>query len=172
MLSLQSNTMKILISILCLYYLLPVEAEHIDRYSRCESCLAAAQELEEAIKDTPPDSRQSVIEKLLSGQLCENLSYNEHVSKDKMKSTCRRLLNSHKEKFHVALVNEKQKNLSIVLCYEQSHACVGVKRQHFQDSKAIFTETDIDALLRDNQENVRVARPLHAGSPAHKRDEM
>ena len=42
----------------------------------------------------------------------------------------------------------------------------------WQHARAIFTETDIDASLQDNQENVRVAHPVHAGSPVHKRDEM
>lgn len=39
---------------------------------------------------------------------------------------------SHYDKFRVALANKEPKYLDIVLCYEQSRACVGVKRQSFE----------------------------------------
>lgn len=42
----------------------------------------------------------------------------------------------------------------------------------WQDSKGAFTESDIDALLQDNKENVRIAQPIHSGSPVHTGDEL
>ena len=39
---------------------------------------------------------------------------------------------SHYDHFHVALLTKEPKHLDIVLCYEQSPACVGVKRQYFE----------------------------------------
>ena len=39
---------------------------------------------------------------------------------------------SNYDQFHAALVDKEPKNLDIVLCYEQSTACVGVKRQSFE----------------------------------------
>lgn len=113
---------------------------------------------------------------------------------------------SHHDKFQAALMNKEPKNLDIVMCYEQSTACVGVKRMSFkvgcryfgieglniniwnlnefiswdltfvwflrQDSKTTFTKSDIDALLQDNKEKVRIAKPVYSGSPAQSRDEL
>lgn len=39
---------------------------------------------------------------------------------------------SHYDQFHAALVNKEPKHLDILLCYEQSTACVGVKRTSFE----------------------------------------
>merc|ERR1719357_2090572 len=108
------------------------------------------------MKEAPPESRQTVVKNLISGSVCEKLLSYKHdrFSKDKMISSCKHLLDSHYNQFHAALVNKEPKQLGIVLCYEQSTACVGVKRQSFDESKTTFTESDIDALLRDNKENV------------------
>lgn len=42
------------------------------------------------------------------------------------------LPDSNHEKFRAALVNKETKHLEIVLCYEQSAACIGVKRHNFK----------------------------------------
>lgn len=118
-------------------------------------------EIEKGIKQAPAGSRYTTIDKLLSWHLCEKrlTSNHEHVSKDTMKSACMHLLgktfrkeknhninvcvtgyfityflylDSHRNQFRAALVKEEPKNLDIVLCYELSHACVGVKRRTFQ----------------------------------------
>lgn len=39
---------------------------------------------------------------------------------------------SHYAQFHAALLNKEPKHLDILLCYEQSRACVGVKHTSFQ----------------------------------------
>ncbi|KAF3700188.1 Centriolar coiled-coil protein of 110 kDa Centrosomal protein of 110 kDa [Channa argus] len=121
-------------------------------------------EIEKAMKEVPSDSRQKVVENLISGGVCKKLlSYQQdHVSMDKMRSSCMHLLDSHHEQFREALVNREPKHLEIVMCYEQSTACVGVKRQSFKDSKTTFTKSVIDALLRDNKGNVRIAQPIHS----------
>ncbi|KAM7372003.1 hypothetical protein PAMP_009202 [Pampus punctatissimus] len=149
-------------------------SEDIDRYTYCESCITAAQEIEKAMKEAPAESRQTVVENLISGGVCEKpLFYkHDHFSKDEMTSSCMQLLDSHYNQFHAALVNKEPKHLDIVLCYEQSTACVGVKRQSFEESKTTFTERDIDALLRDNKENVRIAQPIHSSSHVHSKDEL
>lgn len=41
-------------------------------------------------------------------------------------------IESHYVQFHAALLNEEPKRLDILLCYEQSTACVGVKHTSFQ----------------------------------------
>ncbi|CAK6964734.1 hypothetical protein PFLUV_G00176590 [Scomber scombrus] len=166
--------MKISIFVMCMFYLLPVQPEDIDRYAYCESCLTVAQEIEEALKETPAESRQAVIEHLISGGVCDKLLSYKHgqSSKDKMTSYCIHLLDSHYDNFHAALVNKEPKHFGVVLCYEQSTACVGVKRQSFEGSKTTFTESDIDALLWKNKENVRIAKPIHSGSPVHSKDEL
>ncbi|MEQ2242236.1 hypothetical protein ILYODFUR_033597 [Ilyodon furcidens] len=168
-----SKTMKISIFLICVGHYLPVQPNNIDRYSYCESCLTAAREIEKGIKEAPAGSRQKVIEKLLSWRLCEKIltSNDEHVPKDKMKSACLHLLDSHRTQFRAALVKEELKNLEMVLCYELSYACIGVKRQTFQDSKATYTNIEIDALVRD-KENVRIAKPIHAASPEQRRNEL
>lgn len=150
---------------MCIGDYLPVQPHNTDRNSYCESCLTAAQELEKGINDAPAASRQAVIEKLLSRRLCEKL---EDVSK----SACMHLLDSNRDKFRTYLLKEVPKNLDIMLCYEVSHACIGVKRQAFQDSKPTFTDAEIAALLRDNKENVRVAHPTHEALPEQRRNEL
>ncbi|KAM6913903.1 uncharacterized protein PEZ65_014408 [Lycodopsis pacificus] len=148
--------------------------DNVDRYAYCESCLTTAQEIEKAMKEAPAESRQTVVENLISGGVCEKLLSYKHddVSMDKMTSSCVHLLESHYDQFHEALVNEGPKHLDIVLCYEQSMACVGLKRQSFESSKTTFTESDIEALLRDNKAHVRIAQPVHSGSPVHSKDEL
>lgn len=39
---------------------------------------------------------------------------------------------SYYEQFRMVLLNKEPKHLHIVLCYEQSRACVGVKRSSFE----------------------------------------
>ncbi|AWP18920.1 Hypothetical protein SMAX5B_020886 [Scophthalmus maximus] len=131
-------------------------------------------EIEKAMKKAPAERKQTVVENLIRGGVCKNLlsHKHDHNTNDKLMSSCRHLLDSNYEQFHAALVNKEPKNLDIVLCYEQSTACVGVKRQSFEDSKATFTESDIDALLQDNKESVRIAQPIRSGSPMHSRDEL
>lgn len=108
------------------------------------------------MKDVPAERRQRVVESLISGDVCEKLLTYKQVSKDKMKSSCMDLLGkskknnsigllyiyviilqltdwnidpgSHYDKFNSALLTKEPKHLDIVLCYEQSTACVGVKR--------------------------------------------
>ncbi|XP_073351096.1 uncharacterized protein [Pagrus major] len=159
----------------CVTCVIPYKADDMERYAYCESCLTAAREIEKAMKEAPAESRQTVVKSLISGGVCEKmLSYkHDHVSKDKMTSSCMHLLESNHDQFNLALVNKEPKHLDIVLCYEQSTACVGVKRQPFEDSrKSTFTESHIEALLRDNKENVRIARPTHSGSLTHSGEEL
>ncbi|XP_014910960.1 uncharacterized protein LOC106961626 isoform X3 [Poecilia latipinna] len=131
-------------------------------------------EIEKGIKEAPAGSRHTAIDKLLSWRLCEKLltSNHEHVSKDAMKSACIHLLDSHRTQFRAALVKKETKNLDIVLCYELSHACIGVKRQTFQDSKATLTDDEIAGMLRDNPENVRISQPIYEASPEQRRNEL
>ncbi|KAG7242911.1 hypothetical protein INR49_018166 [Caranx melampygus] len=166
--------MKTLIFLMSMCFLLPVQPEDVNRYIYCESCLTVAQEIEKALTEVPAESRGKAVKSLISGRACEKLLYykHDHISNDKLMSSCTHLFDSHHDQFHEALVNKEPKNLDIVLCYEQSTACVGVKRMSFKDSKTTFTESDIDALLRDNKENVRIAKPTYSGSPAHSRDEL
>ncbi|XP_078807738.1 uncharacterized protein LOC144994301 [Oryzias latipes] len=158
--------MKISFFFICMFYFIPTQAQKKDHHMNCESCLKAAQVMEKVIKETPTESRQRVVEKLLGGQLCHHLlSYNqEHATKDKVLSACTELLDSHRDQFLAALAREEPKNLSIVMCYEQSHACVGVKQKSQEDSKVDFAESDIEALLQTHKENVRIAQPITAHS--------
>ncbi|XP_014910959.1 uncharacterized protein LOC106961626 isoform X2 [Poecilia latipinna] len=168
------RTMKTIIFLMCMGCSLPVQSHATDRYSYCESCLTAAREIEKGIKEAPAGSRHTAIDKLLSWRLCEKLltSNHEHVSKDAMKSACIHLLDSHRTQFRAALVKKETKNLDIVLCYELSHACIGVKRQTFQDSKATLTDDEIAGMLRDNPENVRISQPIYEASPEQRRNEL
>ncbi|KAA8585091.1 hypothetical protein FQN60_003785 [Etheostoma spectabile] len=136
--------------------------------------LTAPSEIEKAMKEAPNESRQTVVENLIAGGVCEKLmSYkHDHDSKDTMTSSCVQFLESHYDQLHVALVNKEPKHLDVVLCYEQSRACIGVKHQSSESSKTPFTESDIEALLRDNKEHVRIAQPVHPGSPVHSKDEL
>ncbi|RVE69514.1 hypothetical protein OJAV_G00078670 [Oryzias javanicus] len=158
--------MNIFVFFICMLYFVPTQAEKKDRHMYCESCLKAAQVMEKIIKETPSESRQRVAEKLLAGELCsELLSYNQdHVSKDKMLYACRELLDSHRDQFHAAVAHEEPKNLPVVMCFEQSHACVGVKQKSQEDSKVDFAESEIEALLHKHKKNVRIAHPVNAHS--------
>lgn len=119
--------------------------------------------IEKEVKDIPNESRQRLIENLISGDVCEKLVSSRQVPGDKMKSSCMDLLGkneknnniglytlfypvannlhwnfdpgSHYDQFHSALLSKELKHLEIVLCYEQSTACVGVKRP---SSEVIF----------------------------------
>ncbi|KAM9843382.1 uncharacterized protein ACBR49_012598 isoform 2-T2 [Aulostomus maculatus] len=164
--------MKTILFVMSCCCFLPVLTEDVDRHIYCESCLATAKEVEEALKDAPAGGRHTLVETLLSGDVCEKLPSGKHFSKDKIASACLHLLESHHNQFHAALVAKNPKHLDIVLCYEQSRACVGVKRQSFEDSKLPFTERDIDALLHDNKERLRISQPVHSGSSVHSKDEM
>lgn len=115
------------------------------------------------MKEATAESRQRVIESLISGGVCERLLFykNKHSPKD-MKSSCVHLLgeitkkqyctrflylqyfyiipssftylDNHYDQLHAALVNRKPKRLDLFLCYEQSTACIGVKRESFEVS--------------------------------------
>lgn len=65
--------------------------------------------MEKVIKETPTESRQRVVEKLLGGQLCHHLlSYNqEHATKDKVLSACTELLGK------ISVPDEKSLDLQI-----------------------------------------------------------
>ncbi|KAM9394259.1 uncharacterized protein KZ484_005330 [Pholidichthys leucotaenia] len=166
--------MKILTFTLFMCNLLLVQLKDGNRYTYCETCLKAAQGLERAIKEAPAASRKAVVEKLLSGELCEKLVSHNHdqISKDKLASSCAFLLEANYKEFHAALLDKEPENLNVLLCYEQSNACVGVKLQTFEDSKGTFTAADIDALLHENKEKVRIARPVHPGPSVHPGDEL
>ncbi|KAF7654114.1 hypothetical protein LDENG_00073850 [Lucifuga dentata] len=169
----QSLTMKTLIFLLYTFHLLAAQPKDVDRYAYCESCLTTANEIEKAMKEAPAESRQKVIESLISGGVCERLLFykNNHLYKH-MKSSCIHLLDNHSDQFYAALVNKEPKHLDIILCYEQSAACVGVKRKSFENSKSPFKNSDIDALLQDNKEKVRLTQPVRSGSPFPSKDEL
>lgn len=111
------------------------------------------------MKEAPAESRQRVVERLISGDVCERPPFHSHgaLSRDIMTSSCKHLLgknirvwyktmlllyrlilsfNPHSddryEQFHAVLLNKEPERLDIALCYEQSTACVGVKHQSFQ----------------------------------------
>ncbi|KAM7386876.1 hypothetical protein PAMA_009484 [Pampus argenteus] len=69
-------------------------SEDIDRNTYCESCITAAREIEKAMKEAPAESRQTVVENLISGGVCEKLLFHkhDHFSKDEMTSSCMHLL--------------------------------------------------------------------------------
>lgn len=48
------------------------------------------------MKDVPAEKRQRVVEKLISGDVCEKLMTNKQVPEDKIKSTCLDLLGKSK----------------------------------------------------------------------------
>ncbi|KAM6966104.1 uncharacterized protein LKV04_018602 [Tautogolabrus adspersus] len=166
--------MKTFILFMFMCFVLPVQPKDTDRNAYCESCLSAAQEIERAIKETPAERRQTAVEELLHGAVCKKLNsiQHAHVSKDKLVSSCMKLIDSNYDQFYEALLTKEPKNLSVVLCYEQSTACVGVKRKSFEDSKTNFSDSDIEALLQANKDNVRVSQPIHSGSPVDSRDEL
>ncbi|KAM3598598.1 uncharacterized protein V6R79_020149 [Siganus canaliculatus] len=170
-----SLKMRFILFVICVRFLLPVQPDDTERYFHCESCLTVAQEIEKVMMEAPAESRQTVAEGLINGGVCEKLlSFRHgHVPKDRIVSSCMHLLESHYDQFHAVLINREPKHLDIVLCYELSIACVGVKRQSFEDTKkTTFTEGDIEALLWDNKERVRIADPVHSDSPVHSKEEL
>ncbi|KAG7504940.1 hypothetical protein JOB18_019899 [Solea senegalensis] len=126
--------MEILIFLVCTCFLLPVQPKETDRQTYCESCLTMAQEIEKVLKQAPDENRQTAVKNLISGGVCKKVSSfkNDHKTNNKLVSSCIQLLDSHYAQFREALVNKEPKNLGIVLCYEESKACVGVKRQSFE----------------------------------------
>ncbi|XP_078140697.1 uncharacterized protein LOC144539473 [Centroberyx gerrardi] len=166
--------MKILIFVMCTFQLLAAQPQGVDRYTYCESCLTTAQEIERVMKEAPAEGRQRAVESLISGDVCERRLFHKHgdLSKDKMASSCKHLLDDHYDQFHAALVNKEPEHLDIVLCYEQSTACVGVKRHSFENSKTTFKDSDIDTLLRHNEASVRIAQPIRTSSPVPPKDEL
>ncbi|CAJ1075006.1 hypothetical protein PFLUV_G00176590 [Xyrichtys novacula] len=146
----------------------------MDRYVDCESCLTAAQEIEKSLKGAPAESRQTIVKGLLHGDVCKKLHsfQHAHISKDKLIISCMKLMDSNYDQFYEALVAKEPNNLGIVLCYEQSRACVGVKRQSFEDVKQSFSADDIEALIQANKEKVRISQPVHSGSRESPRDEL
>lgn len=151
-----------------------MQLKETDRNAYCESCLTAADEIEKALKEAPAESRLTVLEGLLHGGVCQKLQSFQHarVSKDKLISSCMQLMDSNYEQFYEALATKEPNNLKIILCYEQSKTCVGVKRKSFEDSKKTFSDSDIEALLQSNKVNVRIVQPIHSGSQDHLKDEL
>ncbi|CAL1588338.1 unnamed protein product [Knipowitschia caucasica] len=132
-------------------------SEQIERKLLCESCLAAAKEIETALKDAPISGRMVVIKKLIRGYVCNKLAEDKRPS-------CMQLLGMFRDEFSQALAGKVSdpKQLGVVLCYEQSKACVGVKLHSFKEHPNLNLERDIDDLLRDNKEKVRFVKPIHS----------
>ncbi|KAK7940367.1 hypothetical protein WMY93_003693 [Mugilogobius chulae] len=141
--------------VLLVSYLTLVQSEEIDRKLLCESCLTAAKEIEKALQDAPIKNRKTVIKKLMQGAVCYKLP------EDK-RSPCLHLFGLHQDEFRQALSGKDSKQLDILLCYEHSTACVGVKLQSFKDQRSTTLESDIEALLRENKDKVRFVKPIHS----------
>ncbi|KAK0141502.1 hypothetical protein N1851_021396 [Merluccius polli] len=92
-----------------------------------------AVEIVKVIKDSPAVTRQIVLKRLLSGEVCDRPVFHNHkvAYKDTMTSSCKQLLEDHHEEFSEVLLSEEPKNLEITMCYELSSSCVGVKHQSF-----------------------------------------
>ncbi|KAI9999509.1 hypothetical protein NQD34_018465 [Periophthalmus magnuspinnatus] len=101
----------------------------------------------------------------MQGAVCHKLP------EDKI-SSCLHLLGMHQDEFIQALSGQEPKQLDIVLCYEQSTACVGVKLHTFMDRTSTTLERDIDALLYENKDKVLFAKPTHSSSTGHPKEEL
>ncbi|CAL8287740.1 unnamed protein product [Boreogadus saida] len=162
------STMKVLILVVCTFHLMVAQHPTADRSTHCESCLLTAREMEKILKDSPAASRETVLEHLLDGEVCDRPAFHNHKAgpKDTLMSSCKRLLEDHREQFSEALYNKEPKGLEITLCYERSASCVGVKRHSFENSKVMFKDSDLEALIQSHKGNMRVSQPLHTHSPS------
>ncbi|XP_077412332.1 uncharacterized protein LOC144043021 [Vanacampus margaritifer] len=159
----QPHTMKILLFALCSCFFLHVQTENIDRYAYCESCIIAAKEFEKEMQEAPVESRQALVDDLIS-EVCNRLNSHKQFTKDKLTTACIQLFDSHYDQFHAALLSHEPDRLDVVLCYEKSTACVGIKRHSFEDSKIPFTDDYIENLLQNHKDNVRITQPIHSSS--------
>ncbi|KAJ8254200.1 hypothetical protein COCON_G00208120 [Conger conger] len=166
--------LAILLSIMCSIGA-PVELPHgVDHYAYCESCLATTKEMETIEKKLSLGSRPQLVERLVDDVLCESASFQRHahLPVDKLRAACKHLLDVHGEEFRDALLRRESERLDILLCYEKSLACVGVKR-HANKNKNSFTDNDIEALLQQNSADLRIARPVHSNiTETHLKDEL
>lgn len=156
-------TMKLFILVVCTFHLIVAQHQAADRSTHCESCLITAREIEKVLRDSPADARQPVLRRLLAGEVCERPVFHNHqvASRDTLTACCKQLLEGHHEEFSEALLHGNPKHMEITLCYEQSHTCVGVKRQSFQNPKDTFKD-DLDALIQSNKGNMRISRPIRS----------
>lgn len=153
----------ILVSIICSFGASVQLPRGVDRYAYCESCLATTQEMETIERKLSLGSRAQLVEKLVDDVLCESASFQRraHLPADQLRTACKHLLDVYGEEFRDALLRRREsERLDILLCYESSLACVGVKR-HADQNKNSFTDSDIEALMQHNSVDLRVARPVH-----------
>ncbi|KAG5832603.1 hypothetical protein ANANG_G00292860 [Anguilla anguilla] len=158
----------ILVSIICSFGASVQLPRGVDRYAYCESCLATTQEMEAIERKLSLGSRPQLVEKLVDDVICENVSFQRraHLPADQLRTACKHLLDVYGEEFRDALLRRREsERLDILLCYESSLACVGVKRHADQvgqqENKNSFTDSDIEALMQHNSVNLRVGRPVH-----------
>ncbi|KAJ8251511.1 hypothetical protein GJAV_G00222140 [Gymnothorax javanicus] len=150
-----------LISIMCSFGASTELPRGVDRYAYCESCLATSKEMETIEKKLSFGSRTQLVDKLVDDVLCESASFQRHsdIPVDQLRTACKHLLDVHGEEFRDALLRKKSTRKDILLCYESSFACVGVKRHTNKESS--FTDKDIEELLQKNNAELRIARPVH-----------
>ncbi|KAG9340434.1 hypothetical protein JZ751_021547 [Albula glossodonta] len=118
-------------------------------------------------------SRPQLVERLVDDILCETASFQKHsdLPDDKFTVACKHLLDVHGEDFRDALLRRESERLDVLLCYQSSLACVGVKR-HANQNKASFKDSDIENLLEENRENIRITRPVHTNFTKMDKDEL
>ncbi|KAJ8346073.1 hypothetical protein SKAU_G00302660 [Synaphobranchus kaupii] len=164
----------ILVSIICSLDASTQLPRGVDRYAYCESCLATTQEMETIERKLSLGSRPQLVERMIDDVLCESASFqtHSHLPVDQLRAACKHLLDVHGEEFRDALLRRESERLDILLCYESSLACVGVKR-HTDQNKNSFTDNDMEALLQQNSANLRTARPVHTNiTKTHLKDEL
>ncbi|KAK6475957.1 hypothetical protein HHUSO_G23955 [Huso huso] len=135
----------------------------VDHNTYCECCLATVLELKKGLQ-VPSEEPRMV--KTLIENTCRTAHFQStSVPADIMKRVCEHLIEVHGEALNEVLQSRSKDDFEILLCYEHSLACTGVKRNNPQNNgKPPFKDQDIKILLEKNHKKVRFVNPVHSST--------
>ncbi|XP_066544972.1 uncharacterized protein LOC136712345 [Amia ocellicauda] len=161
----------VLISIMCALESAAELPPGVDRNTYCESCLAAVKELKGFLREPSTQPSEARVRTRLAS-VCKADTFNGYnLPTDNMVAACRHLLDTHDKEFLELLLSRRTGELDVLLCYELSLACVGVRRRQ-QENREKAEFTDMDSFLQGQKEKVRFVNPVHSNSTVSAREEL
>ncbi|XP_077130997.1 uncharacterized protein LOC143785764 [Ranitomeya variabilis] len=132
---------------------------HVERRIYCETCLATVQELKKAVKVHAAElSRTKIRGEMID--VCKSLKFEEKYLAE-ARTGCMHLLDVYEDKFEETFLKEKEDAFEANLCYLHTRACIGVKRNSFQEQNQKY-EDGIIEFIKNHGDQVRHAKPMAA----------
>ncbi|KAM4023909.1 uncharacterized protein ACNLHF_024868 [Anomaloglossus baeobatrachus] len=133
-----------------------------ERRIYCETCLATVQELKKAVKVHAGEVSRTKIKAEMS-KVCKSLTFEEKYLAE-ARNGCKDLLDVYEDKFEETFLREKEDTFEANLCYMHTRACIGVKRNSFQEQTQKFEDGIIEDFIKNHGDRVRHAKPRVADS--------